>query len=163
MHFRLGSLIIVAAPHFLRRCPNMNRYRTLFLFGLALSVAALGCGGSSEKLLPVKGKVVQGGKAFTKGGTVVFHPDKKKGNEAPHEPMGDLSESGDYTLKTRDREGAPAGWYKVTISSHAPLPKDSYDIPKSYVNKMFTAIETSPINIEVKEGQAPIEYEIKLP
>ncbi|MFO0964233.1 MAG: hypothetical protein U0793_01415 [Gemmataceae bacterium] len=140
----------------------MNKQRAVFIFALALAFVALGCG-SSVKLTSVHGKIIQGGKAFNKGGTVVFHPDKKKGNDTPQPPTAELTESGEFTLKTQDREGAPLGWYKVTIASHVPPGKDPYAIPKSYVDKMYATPETTPVFIEVKEGQGPDAYEIRIP
>jgi len=139
----------------------------LRLFGsillLGFSFLLSGCGGSL-RTVPVSGKVTVAGKAFTKGGKIVFYPDSAKGNESTVTATGDLSEQGDYSLMAKEQAGAPAGWYKVTISSQAPSdPKDPYSLPKNFVDVKYGSVSTTPLAIEVKEGQGPEAYKIAIP
>jgi len=79
-----------------------------------------GCGGGkSETLYPVSGKVMHGKTALT-GGQITFFPDTAKGNNSKHSPTGKIGSDGSYTLTTDGKSGAPAGWYKITVSTQTP-------------------------------------------
>lgn len=140
----------------------------LRLFGssviFALFLVLSGCGGSSLQTVPVAGKVTVAGKPFTKGGTIVFYPDSAKGNESTLTATGDLNEQGEYRLTAKEKSGAPAGWYKVTISSQGPSnPKDPYSLPKNFLDVKYGSIEKTTLALEVKEGQGPEAYTINIP
>ena len=88
-------------------------------------LAAAGCGGDpaggtrNEALYAVKGQVLlPNGKPLT-GGTVVFVANS--GQDAA--PRGPIDSSGNFALKTRDNDGAPAGDYKVRIEPDASIMK----------------------------------------
>lgn len=138
----------------------------IIIVGVSLAVFAFGCSGGGEKLLPVKGKVTQGGKAFTKGGTVTYYPDKSKGNDSAHTPTAELGSSGEYSLRVGDKEGAPPGHYKVVVVSQSKpkgTGKEAYEIPVSYVDKAFISVDRTPLTREVKEGHGSEVYDINLP
>jgi hypothetical protein len=83
-------------------------------FALLLSILLAGCGAGgmiSSPTFPVKGQVLlSNGKPLTSG-KVIFLP-KAGGATA----VGEISADGTFALKTADdREGAPAGVYKVRI------------------------------------------------
>jgi len=50
---------------------------------------------------------------------VLFQPDASKGNHSPFEPAGTIDEEGTYTLLTKDKKGAPPGWYKIVVTALA--------------------------------------------
>jgi hypothetical protein len=92
-----------------------NRCRLLRLLSALPALALLaGCGGS-QSLVPVEGKVLVEGRPLTKG-TLVFWPDKGKGNAAPAPAMGTVAADGSFKLTTAGRPGVPPGWYRVTAS-----------------------------------------------
>src|SRR5437879_6512281 len=97
----------------------------LSAWGCLLAVL-IGCGKGDPKLIPVDGKVTFGGKPLTTG-TVIFVPDTSKGNESKEEPRGIIDSEGRYRLTTHIIDGAPPGWYKVTVSAAEQLdPKNQY-------------------------------------
>ena len=59
-----------------------------------------------EVLITVKGKVTVKGKPLGMG-TIVFHPDREKGNTSKLEPRGTISSEGTYELEGSDDAGAP--------------------------------------------------------
>jgi len=133
-------------------------------------LAASGCGG--EKLYPVKGKVLLDGTEL-KAGIVTFVPDTEKGNKAKSSPQGQVGADGTYTLSTDGRSGAPAGWYKVTVSTRTPgmgggtqvgstpgdaaLEKAPVEIHAKYTNPAET-----DLRVEVVPGPGPNQYDLKV-
>jgi hypothetical protein len=91
------------------------------LVSAALAVAAIlpGCGGvkiGSSAAYPVKGKVLLASGQPLTAGKVIFLPKEGTGMTA----KGEISSDGTFSLKTADdREGAPAGVYKVRIEPSA--------------------------------------------
>lgn len=143
----------------------MKQAATVIL-GLSFAIFAFGCSGGSEKLLPVQGKVTQGGKPFTKGGSVTYYADKAKGNNTSHTPTAELGPNGEYTLRVGDKEGAPPGHYKVVVVSQSKpkgTGKEIYEIPIYYVDKTYTSVDRTPLTREVKEGHGSEIYDINLP
>lgn len=121
----------------------------LLLLALTLPLA---CGPADEvgPTVPVSGSVSSKGKPLAKG-DVTFHPDKAKGNTSPHLPTGRIEADGSFKLTTRGRDGAPAGWYKVTVHANESTDaKNPYAIPKSAVPKAYTAPDTTKLAHEVK-------------
>ena len=91
------------------------------IFGAVLSfcvVGVSGCG-KSEKLYPVSGKVTLKDAPMT-GGQVTFVPDQSKGNKSKLSPSGKIGSNGEFTLISEGRNGAPLGWYRVTIATETP-------------------------------------------
>lgn len=93
--------------------------------GWVLLVNIAGCGGEiaggarNEALYPVKGQVLlPTGKPLT-AGAVVFVP--RSGQDA--RPHGTIDGNGDFSLKSGDKDGTPAGDYAVYIEPDASLMK----------------------------------------
>ena len=142
----------------------LRRSRALFdIAWPALALVIAGCSGAkTEKLSPVAGKVTVDGAPLTTGG-VTFHPDAAKGNQTPHIPVGTIDAQGNYKLISATKEGAPPGWYKVTVSAQEPIdPKNPYAPPKHLINPKFNDANTSAIEIEVVASPAAGAYDIKL-
>src|SRR4051812_344013 len=92
---------------------------------LFLALPAFGCGdGGVGKTHPVSGKVtVNGQPLVVKSAVVLFKPNAAKGNTSSFEPTGTVDSSGNYTLYTKTKRGAPPGWYKVLVTAVAdPTP-----------------------------------------
>src|SRR5262245_21888782 len=86
-----------------------------FLLGLL----SAGCGDSEVgKTYPVHGKVTLNGQPLVaKSAIVTFKPIAAKSNTTPFEPAASVDSSGNYTLYTKTRRGAPPGWYKVIVTA----------------------------------------------
>src|SRR5258708_7342139 len=123
---------------------------TVLLAGLA------GCGQSgSATMLPVEGQVKFKGKLLTKG-TVVLYPDPSKGNITKHEPRAVIEADGRYQVVTHPQQGAPPGWYKVTVSVTEPSdPKNPYSLPRSLTPEKFGKPDESGLSLEVRSHPPP--------
>lgn len=129
----------------------------------ALVVALAGCGsGGAAGLAPVAGQVTVDGAPLATG-AVTFHPDVAKGNKSPHIPVGNIDAQGKYQLMSATLEGAPLGWYQVTVTAQEPIdPKNPYAPPKHLIQPKFSDVKTSGLAIEVVSAPAPGAYDIKL-
>jgi len=128
---------------------------------VALTMAVLICGcGDTSKNVPVKGKVtLKGGDSIAKG-TITFHPDATKGNKSPNPAVGNI-ENGQYSASAGKMEGAPVGWYKVTINASVPSnPKDEYSVPKSLINEKYNDVARTDLAVEVKEGTPSYDFQV---
>jgi hypothetical protein len=129
-----------------------------------LMLILAGCGGDYVGgTVPVKGKVTINGQP-AKYGAVTFWPDSAKGNNAKYEASAVIGDDGTYTLKTRDKLGATAGAYKVTVSI---IPKGGSDntkveIPKEEAPAEYTKKETTKLAIEVSASAAPGAYDLNV-
>lgn len=135
----------------------------------ALVVAVLGVAGCQPPppapTFPVSGTVTQNKKPMTRG-IVTFVPDAAKGNNNNESAMGWIGTDGTYSLTTNGRDGAPLGWYKVTIDP-AGMPKEpapaGQALPKpAVINDKYRKATTSTISIEVTETPKPGAYDIEL-
>jgi hypothetical protein len=125
-------------------------------------VALAGCSGGGEKLTPVSGKVTVNGAPLTTG-SVTFHPDSAKGNTSLHIPVGTLDAQGAYQLMTATKQGAAAGWYKVTVTAQEPIdPKNPYAPPKHLIHPKYSDPSTSGLAVEVIDRAAPGAYDLML-
>jgi hypothetical protein len=141
-----------------------RRWRLISRVGLCgmVCVGLSGCGAPAEKFTPIVGKVTVNGTPLGTG-SVTFHPDAGKGNNSPHIPVGTLDSEGTYQLMSATREGAPPGWYKVTVSAQEPIdPKNPYALPKHLISPKFNDAGTSGLEIEVVEKPQPGAYDLKL-
>jgi len=134
---------------------------------LGLVCFGFGCGGSGSKtppLVPATGKVTLDGAPMTIG-MVTFQPDEAKGNTLKYSPTGPIDSSGNYKLMTDGKDGAPVGWYKVTISAYG-MPTGQVDskgaAPKSNLNSKYQSPATSGITLEVVASPAPGAYDLKV-
>jgi hypothetical protein len=137
--------------------------RRLLLVALAGLVGLVsGCGPS---LAPVSGKVTLANGNPVTTGIVTYKPDKAKGNNSTVEARGDINESGEYTLKTDGKPGAPPGKYKVTVySAEAPSsdPAKMTAKQKYFVNPTFADVGTTPLEKEVVTGAGAGAYDLKV-
>jgi hypothetical protein len=121
-----------------------------------------GCGPS---LAPVSGKVtLTNGNPVTTG-TVTYKPDKAKGNTSTAEARGEINSSGEYTLTTDGKPGAPPGKYKVTVYSAEPPSNDPAKMTakqKYFVNPTFADAGTTPLEKEVVTSPAAGAYDLKV-
>jgi hypothetical protein len=141
-----------------------RRWRLISHVGLCGMVCAglFGCGTSGERLTPVAGNVTVDGTPLTTGG-VTFHPDTAKGNNTPHIPTGTLDSQGHYKLMSATKEGAPLGWYKVTVSAQQPIdPKNPYAPPKHLIDPKLSDAATSGLEVEVVTSPTAGAYDLKL-
>ena len=77
--------------------------------------------------------------------------------------MGTLDAEGRYKLMSATTEGAPLGWYKVTVTAQEPIdPKNPYAAPKHLINPKFSGVSTSGLAIEVVKQAAADAYDLKL-
>jgi hypothetical protein len=142
--------------------------RGLFVaLGAAIAVTA-GCQPSPPTpCFPVTGKVVFQKRPVT-GGTVTFTPDSSKGNQSKETAYGRVTAEGTFSLVTGGRDGAPLGWYKVSVTATPPPPGESAAPEVKPAGKMpnipakFHKPDTSGISIEVKESAPPGTYDIEL-
>jgi len=140
--------------HILRTLPARALPGLLAVALLGLS----GCGKDAGKLVPVEGKVTVGGKALHKG-TVILTADTDKGNTTQEISRGVIDAEGHYKILTRAKEGAPLGWYKVTVDASDQV--DDYKfvflMPERYLDP-----RTSGLAYEVVESPAAGAYDLKL-
>jgi hypothetical protein len=115
----------------------------------------IGCN-QGPKTVPVSGIVTVDGQPLTGPFTVVFIPDKDKGNTIEMDCSTRLGQGGKYTLQTDDRYaqygGCPPGWYKAVLGS----PNDE-PIP---VNPKYLDIKTA-LGVEVVADPPPGHYDLK--
>jgi hypothetical protein len=136
---------------------------------LLLLCLAAGCDSSGiGRTLPVAGKVFFDGKLWTEKTTrILFQPDGAKGNTTPYQPLGTVDESGNYTVKTRDKAGAPPGHYKVIVSAvggvkHHSVPGERRPTAESLLPSRYGKAESTPLSVEVVESPAADAYDLKL-
>jgi hypothetical protein len=131
---------------------------------VAAATLAAGCGGGPT-LHPVEGTVyldgnpVQTGETVT--GYVVFHADPARGNTNMEDTKAEIGPDGRYTIYTRDKKGAPPGWYFVTVDLARTNPKDPYDY-KPMVSARYLDKAKSGLAFEVVSGPEAGRYDIRL-
>jgi hypothetical protein len=139
-----------------------RKRRWRLIVGLCGMICAGCSSGGGTMLAPVVGKVTVDGTPLTSGG-VTFHPDSAKGNTTPHIPLGTLDAQGNYKLMSATSEGAPLGWYKVTVSAQAPIdPQNPYAPPKHLINPKYNDAITSGLELEVVKQPTAGAYDLKL-
>jgi len=139
---------------------------------IALIVVALvaGCGDGVGKTYPVSGTVFIGAAPLdAKSATVMFVPDRTKGNTSSFEPGATVDSTGHYTVFTKNQRGAPPGWYKVVVTgiAEAPPPESKGPLtkrpaPKSLVPAKYGRAATTPLEIEVVANPATGAYDLNL-
>jgi hypothetical protein len=134
-------------------------WRIVVLFGLAslACVFVAGCGGPT--LYSVEGDVVVDDKPLAKG-RVVLWPDSGKGNTFTGQPSGEV-ENGKFKIMTEGRNGAPAGWYKVTVTS-ADIPDSSKaTTTSSAIGPDYREAGKTPLKLEVVSNPEAGRYKLK--
>jgi hypothetical protein len=130
----------------------------------ALMVLLAGCGGGSEGLAVVKGKVTYNGKPVPNG-TVNFMPSDANKPSA----SGEIQPDGSYSLQTyvrnRPSEGAVIGEHKVVIVAMqdmaARLPEQRIPLPPPIVPVKYTSPATSDLKAEVEKKENTINFDLK--
>jgi hypothetical protein len=131
-------------------------------FLLCLLFAGCDSSGVGRLFLPVQGKVTLDGTALTTG-SLVFKPDTAKGNTSAFQPASEIATDGTYNLYTKEKPGAPAGWYKVGVVAEGPASAtDPYAPRKSLVAQKYNDPETSGLAVEVVASPAPGAYDLEL-
>jgi hypothetical protein len=78
-------------------------------------------------------------------------------------PVGHLDEEGRFKLRTRDRDGAPVGWYKVAVVATEKIdPNHPAKKRKSLVNAKYGNPATSKLAVQVMEHAAAGSYDLRL-
>jgi hypothetical protein len=140
--------------------PRPPRLRVRYLL---VVLALTGCNSSGlGRVVPVQGKVTLNGAPLSSG-SLVFKPDAAKGNNSTLQPASDIAADGTYNLFTKEKPGAPLGWYKVGVVAEGPAsPTDPYAPRKSLVAQRYNDPETSGVAIEVVTTPAAGAYDVKL-
>jgi hypothetical protein len=145
------------------RSRNVDRHRAFVISSSTLLVSFLlaGCGAGgviSSPVYPVKGQVLLStGKPLTSG-KVIFLPKDGTGMTA----TGAIGSDGTFALKTADnREGAPAGAYKVRIEPAGVVPSvkgghietKNLPFPAQYMDEdgetgLIATVKTEPTQLE---------------
>jgi hypothetical protein len=146
---------------------NGTRLTTLGFLALACMLLPA-CSQSKEEdvqLTPVAGKVTIDGKIMPMG-TVIFHPDEAKGNKSTKTINGHIQEDGSYKLiyvtASGPKDGAPVGWYKVSVNVGPPTNDAQSKMKVDPYNQDFKSPKTTKLLIEVKAGAGADAYDIKL-
>ena len=139
--------------------PIRRRALVILLFGACVSIPLAGCD-SGVRRVPVSGAVTLDGQPLDRG-VLLFHPDESRGNTARVSCTGPVS-GGRYKLvtsgvtKSDTGEGAPLGWYKVTLLADMP------GMAEIKVHSKFLSPDTSPLAIEIVENPDPGKYDLQL-
>ena len=135
----------------------MKRFCTWrWLVALGVVVVTLsGCGGVGT-LYPVSGKVTVDGQPLPDG-QLSFVADAEKGNKTTVIPFAKIKD-GSYSLTTKGKPGAPAGWYKIMVMTQYPGgPAKAVVLPRRY-----TDAGKSRLSVEVVPASQPGAYDLKL-
>lgn len=155
------------------------RYSGSVLLAALLLMGVAGCpaGGSGDigPTMVVTGKVTIDDTPL-EDGNVTFHPWEAKGNKTKAGVSG-IVKKGSYTVTsgttTSNANGAPPGWYKVTIAPGMPgnfqetkpvaepkVEKKKTEIAKANqsIAEKYTNPTSTPLEVEVKSGA---NYDLK--
>jgi hypothetical protein len=138
----------------------------------ALALLMIGCADKSGvgKTYRVVGKVTVNGEPLTiETASVLFRPDKARGNTSSFEPAGIVDEDGSYNLYTNGKEGAPPGPYLVEVFAVVPKaggyrkqrPAAS-EAPISLIDAKYNSVKTSGLAMEVVENPSQGAYDLQL-
>jgi hypothetical protein len=138
---------------------SLKRWSLAVLVGFVL---APGCNKSPKVLLAsVKGKVTVDGQAVTSGQVSLIPVDATTGKEAPGPYAGKIESSGEYTIYTGGKEGAPLGRYKVTVTPPM-LPSPDGKPPSAPFNRKFMESTKTTLTYEVVANAEAGRYDLKL-
>jgi hypothetical protein len=133
-----------------------------------------GCGAEDKipATLPVSGKVTIDDQPLA-AGTISFTPDEAKGNKSGFGGFS-MIKDGSYTITTgtanQIKNGALAGWYKVTVQTSAPMGQETapkagalFQETKSVaIDPKYMDVKQTPLEVEVKEGAPEGHYDFKI-
>jgi len=126
-----------------------------------LSLCFLGCSGGPDdapETIPVTGTVTLDGAPLSDA-RVTFIPDGS-GQAA----SGPTDAEGKFTLKTNGLDGAPAGKYKVSVSSSAPEPMpgvDDEESSQSAIPAKYSNADESGFTADVSAGSNDFTFDLK--
>ncbi|MEM7474901.1 MAG: carboxypeptidase-like regulatory domain-containing protein [Planctomycetota bacterium] len=138
----------------------MKYIRELAIVACLLFV--VGCGGGIPTF-PVTGKVTDSSGAGIEGAAITFMPD---GGETAI-AIGMTGADGSYTLKTKDKDGAQAGSYKVTVAKYKAAASndgeggeldDPDDITDEYPDDFDEQAETDKAAKDSSGNELPAKY-----
>lgn len=139
----------------------MKRRTAICLASIAVWTAGLvGCGDSGPPLIPVQGKVFINGSPASEGGVTFRSVDNQMRQLA-----GAIQPDGTYVMMHNRQQGAPQGQYIVTVlvTQTAKTADGNYTgLPKTISNQKFSNPATTPLRVEVKEGNAADAYNLQV-
>lgn len=144
-----------------------GRCAVAFCVGLLTVAFSSGCGKSRPEikgklpLFPVKGKVIMDGQPLA-GATILFYPTKQfPAGAAPQRPRATVEDDGRFQVSTYgNKDGAPAGAYKVTISwkgnVEGATSEEQFDLPEKAPESVLEA-GRSKLRVNIKEEENSLE------
>ena len=132
--------------------------------GVAFAVLLSGCSTGKEEWVRVEGLVTVNGQPLPSG-TIVFHPDASRGNTSKREPRGTIGrgEPGRYRLTTDGRDGAPPGWYQVTVFALQPITRENSQRPPEWLaDPKYADVGTSGLAVAVRKDAGGGAYDLDL-
>lgn len=139
----------------------VKRRTAICLATIAVWTAGIvGCGDSGPPLIPVQGKVFINEKPATEGGVTFRSVDNQMLQLA-----GAIQPDGTYLMLHNRQEGVPQGQYIVTVlvTETAKKSDGTYTgLPKTISNQKFSNPATTPLKVEVKEGNAAEAYDLQV-
>jgi hypothetical protein len=151
-------------------CWMRSRVARVIVLLLAVPLLALGGCSGVGKLDSVSGKVTLDGKPLA-GVSVNFIPDAQKGNKTELGVSGTTDSEGNYHLQTITRvrsttyDGAPPGWYKVTIRPTLGESPEGTAGPKGKASRVpvkYQNPDQTPFHIEVVDAPQAGAYDLNL-
>lgn len=145
----------------------MSSHCCFCLFSLLVSALLAGCGpGDTDVLYPVSGRVFRNHQPLNAGsGYVVFHPDAEKDNRTTDVPSGTIDDAGHYVLFTRQRSGAPSGWYRVVVTATGPPTAPGANgsthrpVARSLIPPEYADRSTTPLSVEVTSAASDGDFD----
>jgi hypothetical protein len=137
----------------------MIRYPRAILMAV-VSLAVLGC--AAEKLptlYPVAGTVTVDGKPLTSGhvSLTTSSTDQKIGLSTS-----EIGQDGSYVIYTSDKEGAPLGKYKVTVTPQTMMAAGTDPKAAPTASRVYSDPTKTPLTIDVVEHPGAGAYDLKL-
>lgn len=135
--------------------------RCQFILMMAVVFGA-GSGCTSEKLpplYPVEGTVTVDGKPLKSGhvSLTTSSTEHKIGLSTS-----EIGEDGSYVIYTSDKEGAPLGKYKVTVTPQTMMTPGTDPKAMTTISRVYSDATQTPLTIEVVEHPSAGAYDLKL-
>jgi hypothetical protein len=146
---------------------SARRISTLVTAAALVALVLGGCGKQEEELtlIPVSGKVTVGNTVLPTG-QISFVPDAEKGNKSAKSPFAMINADGTYTLSTgvegAVKEGAPPGWYRVTINAAPSADPAVGKMKVPTYNSDYGSAKNTPLSVEVRPDAPAKSYDLKL-